>query len=217
MLFSSPHRVFYLPTIAFIAIFVGPGCSDQQAQKRDPYRPGVVAIASPRELFPGDLKGLEPHLDLIASGSVGLNVRDPGWGLEVSLQVWKKGKAEKPQFVGQDYNPVDEVSISIRQLYDQKSQVKVTIAQRTSKGRIVYANTLEKANRGKGEESGKVWGGFTKGLLAETAIEKGQPTPIWGYMYGEVGGIVNLDEPFEETAKRQDWAVLLIVTPHKKE
>jgi hypothetical protein len=144
-------------------------------------------------------------------------VRHRAWTQKLSLQVWTKGKATKPKFIGETSIDIDEISISMKEVGEHQSRVKVTIVERGPKGSVAFHIELEKPALKTGEDSPKTWGGSPKNLLRETPIKKDETTTIWGYIWGEVGGRIDLNETFEETAKRKEWAILLRVTPQENE
>ena len=57
----------------------------------DETRPAAARI-DPAELFPGELKKLEPHLGLAASGCVKVEPAGKGRNFHVRLELWENGK-----------------------------------------------------------------------------------------------------------------------------
>jgi hypothetical protein len=170
-----------------------------------------VIRATPAELFSGDLKRLEPHLNL-TTGCVHLEFGLPERFLTVEPEVWQDGKPNRSGSWSQGWGggPAD-ASVSFTPIAGPggKPQFRITTALAGPGGKGGMATTRDAL---KAEEAH----GISKTLDGPIDIPAGPPVAVWAYLaYESRGGHFLPDDSrkksFEEAAASAKWAVMLKV------
>ena len=155
-------------------------------------------VISPSSLFEGDLKRLEPHLDLL-TGCVEVSYSGDKKNFKTSYEVWEKGKKiheyESISFKGIDDLFNDSIiSVSAKELENDKFRLKLIIkgAMSTKKfdlPRDHYYNAI--------------------GLNEKITIEDDEEIIIWGLAGTKVNESFVSHDSIEKTLKAANVALVL--------
>jgi hypothetical protein len=174
-----------------------------------------VARVSPAEFFTGELKKLEPHLGLTASGCVAVEPAGGEQAFYLRLEEWKGGKrADTLPGLSLTSGKPFEVSVSVREDPGrfEKPMYRVVVAwagggkSESRAGRVAIFET------GDGVTAYPV-----KPLAKAIDLEGKGSVVVWGLMAGKLrDSTIDPKESVEEMAKRVPWALLLRVMSDRK-
>jgi hypothetical protein len=189
------------------------GCGRHPAQSSAPTPVSYAVRVSSSDLFLGDLKRLEPHLGLRASGCVHLDIGKPDVSIAVKPEFWRDGKKLRSASLftrGAKPGPAD-VSISLREMTDfhGKPQYDVTTAISGASGdtSVHSAHDAPVITEGPTGE---------KKLRGPVDLPPNKLVAVWAWLRYDS----KADAPyppasykgsFEEAAKGAKWAVILKV------
>lgn len=161
-------------------------------------------------LFPAELRRIEPHLDLVSSGCVRVTPGKKTVWLTLSLETWEKGKKNERSAgsFGMPVSETCEVSISIRSVTDSNRpqyRVIVAVIGEKTKGSSPFVIDAPK------------WIGNTEtrassmSLNAPLDLADEHSAGVWGWglVRGNQPKVLLRSEPIEEIAGSVDWAVVL--------
>jgi hypothetical protein len=174
-----------------------------------------AARVRPAELFTGELKKLEPHLGLTASGCVAVEPAGVAQAFYLQFEEWKDGKrAETLPGLSLTSGKPFEVSFSVREdpgRFD-KPMHRVVVAWAGG------GKTDSRAGRVAIFETGDGLTAYQAKPLAKAAdLEEKGSVVVWGLMAGKLrDSTIDPKESVEEMAKRVPWALLLRVTSDRK-
>jgi hypothetical protein len=179
---------------------------------------------SPSELFQGDLKRLEPHSGLTASGCFKLDCSvsglpegstAPPLPVQVQLQLWEEGKARSLSSMTPSLSDPCELSISVREVPQAKEGVKYRVtAALGGKGGNSFAT--EDVPLPKAEKELQPRFLTIRKLEKKVEVKPKESVAVWVFACEKGTGKAVADESFEQVAKRVEWALLLSVSVAEK-
>jgi len=208
--------------LAFVCLVLDSFSSAQEKPIKDaPSKAQLLIFSS--ELFTGDMKRLEPHFGLTASGCFRLDRAVQGapdlkkavpLPVRVQLQRWEKG-TPRADLSSLNFSFADtrEVAISVRETPHPKegARYRVTTTIISKCGSSSYMMEDVPMPRLENELDSR----FTtmRKLDKPVELKDNQSVAVW-MLASEKGAnkIVTDDESFEQVAKRVEWALVLSVS-----
>ncbi|MED4729927.1 hypothetical protein P9597_17605 [Aneurinibacillus migulanus] len=196
--------------ITFALLIMIIGCSGEgDKDKKDMPAEGMVHI-SPSSLFDGETKKLEPHLGL-TSGAVKVQYEGPRHMMIVMYEIWENGTLkQKSEGLGYSIEKGGfdgEFSVSLREEDKEKKSYAMTTVFSKKDG---YASSVTSIP---GYKSAA--GSSPRPLQQVINVSDKEEIPVWGWVAGKGSEVSDFSEPFEEMAKKVEWALLLKI--HMKE
>jgi hypothetical protein len=184
-----------------IIIFIFIGCSNNRSTSN-----GFVEVA-PSQLFEGDTKKLEPHLNMI-TGCIDVKYKGDKQTLSLKYEIWENGELKQSNnsisnFISDnEFN--GEISISLKDIFETSvenqsfMQMKTVISN--SSGYSSSTTNIEKFDKGYGYAPIELSDVITKSDHEEIAIW-GLTAYIDGHQFGGRG--------VEEEVQKADWGFVL--------
>ena len=174
-----------------------------------------AARVSPAELFTGELKKLEPHLGLTASGCVAVEPAGGEQAFYLQLEEWKDGKrADSLPGLSLTSGKPFEVSVSVREDPGRFGKPMYRVVVAWSGG----GKSESRAGRVAIFETGDGLTVYPKKPLARAIdLEERGSAVVWGLMAGKLrDSTIDPKESVEEMAKRVPWALVLRIQSDRK-
>lgn len=206
-------KVVVTVALAFGALILGRLAEAQEKLSKEKPVQRPLRL-SPAELFPGELKALEPHFGLTASGCIKLDCSVPKLPegatalplpIQLRLQIWKNGKAKNLFAMSPTLRDSHDLSITTREVPHAKDRVRYRVTTAVG-GKGGSSFTREDIPLPKTEKSFMV----VRKLSRQIEVKKGSPVAVWVMTY-ENGMGKAADKTFEQAAQRAEWALLLSV------
>jgi hypothetical protein len=173
--------------------------------------PAARVVASPSELFPGDLKRLQPHLRL-TGGCVRLDFEGPDLFVGEEVELWLDGK------------PARWLSRSMTRLAKGPSEVSISLKELAAAGEAPRYEVIWSisGDPGGATASPVLVDGLRPGPMGSSShvealkrpmpLLEGKPVPVWAYAAGENGSRRGTPDTVEGWAAAAKWAVVLKVS-----
>ncbi|WP_104371997.1 hypothetical protein [Desulfocucumis palustris] len=200
------RRLFSLFTLLIILTMFLSGCNTNENKANS--NKGIVYIY-PSNLFKGDTKILQPHLDIIG-GCVKIQYKGTKKFIGTSIELWENGKIKST--LNPFYSKIDgtfdgEVSVSLRDEGPDNASSSFKEVTEISQNGGYSSSTCIIPRFSSSYQYGP------KELSGSKEVTDNEATAVWGLM-AEKGATATYsnDESIEEMAKRVDWAFVLKVS-----
>ena len=218
---SIPVAAVAALAIGTLAIFSSSPAQEKVIRGEPSRRPLRL---SPSELFPGELKHLEPHFGLTASGCFKLDCSVPGLPegttvrplpVQVQLQLWKNGTGTSLNTITPSLSDSCDLSVSVREVPHAKEGVRyrVTIAVNSKGGNSFATEDISLPTAGK-EAAPRFM--TVRKLDKGLEVKSKEPVAVWVLASEKGTGQPAADESIEQVARRVEWALLLSVSTAEK-
>lgn len=198
--------------VAGLVFVVYAGCSHRPAPPTAAANTSRALRASNVELFPGDLRRLQPHLGLKATACVRLEFEPPARRLHLDAELWQEGKPVRRPGGMSGYTPTNwpvDVSISLAPAAGPagSAQYRVTMA-------AVDRSTLVSWESNRPAPPEGLYTHFRE-LHEPIEIGPGPPVPVWACLAYKTPNPFPEGWPskrsFDEAARAAEWAIVLKV------
>jgi hypothetical protein len=206
--------------LAGLAAIVAAGCGSDKTAK-------TVVRVIPEEFFTGELKRLEPHLEMSA-GRVKLEPKGPAMKLRIALEEYNNGKPRDRSGSESANDLPNEISISLKPASDSNAKQKtyrIVVAQQfeqrhtdwalgiipirsTSTGGQSFATEVSVPSLS--ADAMRAVGAITE----PDDLTPNHPVYIWGCFEGRGAGTMSSGETIDQKAARVEWALVLKLELH---
>jgi hypothetical protein len=169
-------------------------------------------ILTPASLFQGELKRLEPHLEL-RTGCVKVDYEGPDLPINLVFEIWKNGKSNMPQRGGtrlrNDFK--GEFSFSIKETKTDSGQPGLRVIQVVADehGHAAFTTTVPFPKlKGRAQSS-------PRSLAKKLDATKEKEVVLWAMMYGDGVEMQGNDESILDMARRVEFAIVFKLVPKK--
>jgi RNA polymerase sigma factor (sigma-70 family) len=221
MLLTKIKRVMVLLLLAGLLLGgVVFGVALAQGKNRSTGTPARVPLRlSPSDLFAGELKRLEPHFGLAASGCFKLDrtvkglpegTTLPRQPVQVHLQLWENGKARSVSSMTPTLSERAELSISVREVPHMKEGVRYRVTTSLgSRGGNSFTTEDVPLPKRKNELESRFM--TVRKLDQALEIKDRRPITLWVLACEKGGSKIEANESLEQLAKRVEWALVLSI------
>jgi hypothetical protein len=169
----------------------------------------VPVRITPCDLFPGDLKRLQPHLELTGGCAKLEYSGNQPVGLRFWIEEWRDGEVKRGYHGTGLRGPVNaEVTFTVRESLDEEAKPRLRIVHTFSgpDGSSSFSSFVAKP---------KIHGGVTSTRKIDGPVDvaRGQEATLMGVMYG-TGNTSRPEEPIEDLAKRAEFALVFKLSLH---
>lgn len=157
---------------------------------------------TPAPLFQGELRQLEPHLSLTASGRVRVDFEGEK-SFTAETVLWQDGKPKVIPLCSSSSNQAGEWTFSVREAVDRRDgkwKYKVILGGPGSAVTQYVDFPLVK---------GGIGGTATSSRGKKVVVKEGASVAICGLMAGRGSNLWSGSESIDEMAKRVEWAFVL--------
>jgi hypothetical protein len=173
-----------------------------------------VLRVSPSELFIGDAKRLEAHLDLTTGGCVKVVAPEPDLYLGLETEVWHNGKVKWHSNGNHYVREPDTVSFSLREATDEKGQRKYLYAEgvtaKNGSGRTRHYVEMPEENTQEMILANR----YTENLHHPLELIEGEKAAVWAYVISnqDTSRPFTVPSGFDEPIKTARWAFVVKVS-----
>lgn len=211
------------PSIAFLAglaALVAAGCGSGKTS-------ATVVHVTPQEFFTGDLKRLEPHLEMFAA-SVKLNSTGPPMKLRLRIEEFNNGKPRELAGSESAQDQPNEFSVSLKPASDSNAKQKksrIVIAQQNEHrytewllGLVPLRKTSMNRSTITTDVTVPILSGpslpTTEALTEPVDLTPGHPVEILGWFEGRGAATFSTGETIAQKAARVEWALVIKLELH---